>query len=265
MGAKPDYVRKRFGPLLDKTLQNAVAHRIGREFPRLGGPRILGLCAELVLEVVAAHLRPREHLAHGQVLWMGISLDDPPARNKHTADTDLIPLVLDLSLPEDVEARIGRTRPDARLLAKALRLCRQAYAQGALLSNCDLAELLSTDDARIAHLLAEHERTTATVVPRRATVHDVGSGLTHKRIIVLKRYLEGKAPLEIGRETYHTLEAVDRYLGTFERVRCCRLQGLGPDQTAYTLACSRGLVEQYLAIDRELEEAQCLTPEPPRA
>jgi hypothetical protein len=254
MGAKPDYVRKRFGPLLDKTLQNAVAHRIGQEFPRLGGPRILGLCAELVIDVVAAHLRPREHLAHGQVLWMGISVNDPPARNKRTADTDLVPLILDLSLPEDVEARIDRVRPADRLLAKALRLCHQAYEQGALLSNCDLAELLSTEDTRIAHLLAEHERITGTVVPRRATVHDVGSGLTHKRIIVLKRYLEGKAPVDIGRETYHTLEAVDRYLGMFERVRCCRLQSFSPEQTAYALSCSPGLVQQYLAIDRELEQ-----------
>jgi len=254
MGAKPDPVRKRFGPLLDKTLENALAHRIGKEFPRLGGPRILALCAELVLEVVADHLRPREHLAHGQALWMGISVNDPPARNKRTADTDLVPLVLDLSLPDDVEARIERVRSPERLLAKALRLCHQAYEQGALLSNCDLAELLSTDDARLAHLLAEHERTTGRIVPRRATVHDVGTGLTHKRIIVRKRYLEGKAPDQIGRETWHTLEAVDRYLGMFERVRCCRLQGLSPEQTAYALGCSRGLVEQYLAIDRELEE-----------
>jgi len=255
MGAKPNYVRKRFGPLLDKTLENAVAHRIGKEFPRIGGPTIRALCARLVLEVVADHLRPREHLTHGQVLWMGISVDDPPARNKRTADTDLVPLVLDLSLPEDVEARIDRARPADRLLAKALRLCRQAYEQGALLSNCDLAELLSTEDTRIAHLLAEHERTTGTVVPRRATVHDVGSGLTHKRIIVLKRYVEGKDPVTIGRETYHTLEAVDRYLGTFDRVRALRLEGLSPEHTAYSLSCSPALVQQYLAIDRELEEA----------
>ena len=255
MGAKPNYVRKRFGPLLDKTLENAVAHRIGKEFPRIGGPTIRALCARLVLDVVAAHLRPREHLHHGQVLWMGIAIDDPPARHKRTADTEMVPLVLDLSTPDDVEARIDRARPDQRLLAKALRLCRQAYEQGALLSNCDLAELLSTGDDRIAHLLAEHERTTGQSVPRRATVHDVGSGLTHKRIIVLKRYAEGKDPVTIGHETYHTLEAVDRYLGMFDRVRAARLKGLSPDETAWSLTCSPGLVAQYLAIDRELEEA----------
>ncbi len=179
MGTKPDPLRKRFGPLLDKTLKNALAHRIGREFPRLGGPRILDLCAQMVLEVLADHLRPREHVAHGQVLWLGISVDDPPARGKRTADTDL--------------------------------------------------------------------------VPRRATVHDVGSGLTHKRIICRKRYLEGKSSDEIARETYHSLEAVDRYLGTYDRVRHCHLEGLAPGAIAYTLNCSLSLVQEYLAINQELE------------
>lgn len=65
MGAKPDYVRKKFAPLLDKTLRNALAHRIGCEFPRIGGQRVLALCADMILEVVGEHLRAREHVAHG--------------------------------------------------------------------------------------------------------------------------------------------------------------------------------------------------------
>jgi hypothetical protein len=253
MGTKPDPLRTRFGPLLDKTLKNALAHRIGKEFPRLGGPRILDLCAQMVLEVLAGHLRPREHVGHGQVLWLGISVDDPPSRHKRTADTDLVPLLLDLSVAQDVEARLERQPSRARLLAKALRLCHQAYGQGALLSNCDLAELLCADDATVGHLLAQHERTTGRLVPRRATVHDAGNGLTHKRLICRKRYLEGKSPDEVARETYHSLEAVDRYLGTYDRVRHCRLRGMAPGTIAYTLNCSLALVEEYLAIDRELE------------
>src|SRR4029077_13271112 len=118
--------------------------------------------------------------------------------------------------------------------------------QGGLLSNCDLAELLFTNDQRIAHVLTEHERLTNTLVPRRATLHDVGSGLTHKRIICWKRYAEGKDPQIVARETYHSLEAVDRYLGQYDRVRHCRLQGLTPEETAHTLNCSVALVHQYL-------------------
>ena len=85
------------------------------------------------------------------------------------------------------------------------------------------------------------------------TLHDVGTGLTHKRIICRKRYLEGEESEQIARETYHSAEAVDRYLGQFDRVRHCRRQGMTPTETAYTLNGSPGLVHEYLHIDDELE------------
>ena len=255
MSPRVDSVRKHFGSLLDKTLPNALAHRIAREFPRIGGPRIRRLCAEMILEVVTEHLRPREHVAHGQVVWMAVSVDDPPARHKRIADTDLVPVVLDLVTAEDIEARLARQPPGERLERRLVRLCRQAYEQRALLSNCDLAELLHLEPGRVASVLCRYEDRTGQIVPRRANVHDVGSGLTHKRIICLKRYRDGKQPEQIARETYHHLESVDRYLGQYDRVRHCRLEGLSPEQTAYTLDCSPGLVRQYLAIDDELEAA----------
>ena len=253
MGRQKDYVRKKYAPLLDKTLQNALAHRIGKEFPKIGGPRIRQLCAEMILEVVADHVRPREHLSHGQILWMALHKDHPLGRHQRIADSELLPVVLDVSLPEDIEARLARRSPGETLRRKAVRLCQQAYQQNGLLSNCDLAELLATSDSRIATVLAEHERQTNKPVPRRATVHDVGTSLTHKRIICRKRYLEGKDVPQIARETYHSQESVDRYLGQYDRVRHCRLQGLSPVETAHALDCSVWLVNEYLAIDHELE------------
>ena len=219
MGSQPDFVRKHFASLLEKTFPNALAHCIGKEFPKIGGARVQRLCAEMIVEVIARYLRPREHLSHGQVLWLGIDRDDPPARGKRTADTEMVPVILDLSTPADIEARLQRHSTRERLEEKLIRLCRQAYAQHALLSNCDLAELFNLSDAYVASLLSHYEQRTGTIVPRRATLHDVGTGLTHKRIICRKRYLQGKPS----------------------------------DQIAYTLTCSRRLVDEYLAIDRELE------------
>lgn len=253
MGSRPDYVRKKFGPLKDKTLRNALAHRIHQEFPRLGGHRIRGLCADMILEVVNSHRRPLESVAHGQTVWMAVGTSSPPRRHQRIADTELVPVVLDVSTVEDVEARVARMKPGQRLAQKAVRLCQQSYEQGALLSNCDLAELLNTDDSRISQVLVAHERSTGKLVPRRATLHDVGTGLTHKALICRKRFVEGKEPHQVAQETYHSLEAVDRYLGQYDRVRYCRLQGLSPSETAHTLACTVALVEEYLAIDRELE------------
>lgn len=252
MGGKVDFPRKKYGPLLDKSLRNALARRIGEEFPRIGGPRMLGLCADLTLEVVCDHMKPLETVRHGQVVWMGISVDDPPCRGKRTSDTDMIPLVLDLVTDADVEAIINRERKPQKILRKALRLCRQAFEQGALLGNTDLGTLLGEDGSYVGSLLVNHEKNTGKVVPRRATLHDMGSGLTHKRIIVTKRFAEGKDPDQVARETYHSLEAVDRYLGQYDRVRHCRLQGFTEEETAFTLGISVSLVREYLEIDREL-------------
>jgi hypothetical protein len=254
--AKTDYVKKHYKPLKEKTLENALAHRIGKEFPRMGGSRIRTVCAELVLEVFWDHVRPREHITSGQVLWPAYAVDDPPSRGKRTADTRLVPVVLDLSTPEDIEARLERAPARERRCAKAVRLCRQAHEQGGLLSNCDLAELLGTSDSHIASLLSEYEDRTGQVVPRRATVHDMGSGLTHKRIICTKRYAEGKPPDQVARETYHSLESVDRYLSQYDRVRHCRQEGMTVSQTAFALDCGERLVKHYLAIDDELEDME---------
>lgn len=250
---KLDRIRKMFGSLREKSLKNALAHVIGRDFPRIGGDRIRKLCAEMILEVVAAHLRPYEHVRHGQTLWLGVDINDPPARGKRTADTDLVPVILDLSTEEDILARIDRVPVEERLRMRAVRLCEQAYQQGALLSNADLAELMTGDASRISSVLTAHERNTGNVVPRRATLHDVGCGITHKRIICWKRYADGKSSDQVAHETYHTVEAVDRYLGQFDRVRHCRMQGMTPAETAYALNCGRSLVEEYLQIDRALE------------
>src|SRR6266446_3931030 len=254
MSTKPDFLKKKFGPLRDKTIENALAHRIAKEFPRIGGPRICQLCAAMILEVVCKHMRAQEHIKHGQALWMAVSAANPPRQKQRIIDTELVPVLLDVSTADDVQQRIDRHPTSQRLLHRAVRLCEQAHQQGGLLSNCDLAELLNVDDSRIAQVLAEHERQTGTLVPRRATLHDVGTGLTHKRIICWKRYAEGKEPHVVARETYHSLEAVDRYLGQYDRVRHCRLQGLTPGQTAHALGCGLPLVREYLAIDDLLEK-----------
>lgn len=256
MANLPDYVRKKYGPLQDKTLRNVLAHRIHEQFPVIGGPIMRLACADLILKVFHDHVRLKETVTHGQVLWMAVSIDDPPHRYQRIQETDLVPVVLDLSLAEDVQRRIDRIPPPERLLHRAVRLCQQAHQQGGLLSNCDLAELLNADDSVIARLLVQHERDTQKIVPRRATLHDVGTGLTHKAIICWKRYAEGKEAPQIARETRHSLAAVDHYLGQYDRVRHCHKQGMDARETAHVLSCSPALVEQYLDIDRRLESPE---------
>lgn len=250
----PNDLKKHFGSLKHRNLRASIAHRIAEQFPRIGGDRIVGLCADLVLEIVAEHLKPRGHVAPGQVTWLAIHRDCRPRRYPHHATPRLVCVTLDLSTEEDIDLRLRGAAPPERLLQKSLRLCRQAYEQKALLSNSDLAELLNVSSSYVGRILSQYERQTEHTVPRRATLHDVGTALTHKGIICRKRHLEGKEPNQIARETYHSLDAVDRYLGQFDRVRTCAQLRMTPTQTAHVLNCSVGLVMQYLRLHQEFEE-----------
>ena len=244
---------REISPQKKKTLENVLVYRIQKEFPRIGGPRIQQLCAQMILEIVHEHMRPREHVKHGQVLWMAVSANNPPKRNKPLTETHLVPVILDVSVPEDIDRVLDKVHYLERLLAKAIRLCNQAYEQGGLLANSDLSEILQRRWSVIGHVLAEHERKTGKVVPRRATLHDMGSGITHKRIICWKRYVDGKSPEDVACETYHSLDAVDRYLGQYDRVHHCQQQDMSAEQTAYMLNCSLSLVQEYLSIEKEIE------------
>ena len=253
MTKKTDSLKAGLQPLLAKTLENALAHRIAKEFPRIGGPRICKLCAEMIMEVVHNHIRSKDYVHHGQIVWTAVSIDDRPGWCQKIADTDLVTVVLDASTPEDIQSRIARVHPRQWRLRKAIRMCHQAYEQGGLLTNTDLSEILNFADSLIAQLLANYERQNKTLIPRRGTVHDAGNSLSHKWIICHKRYVEGKSADQIARETYHSLDAVDRYLGQFDRVRHCLQQGLDTAEIAHILNCSVSLVEVYQQIDKELD------------
>lgn len=250
----PDYLRKRVAPMKLKGLHKELSRVIRHQFPRIGGPRMTDLCATLVLEIIDKHIHPKDHLRHGQLLWLGFDLDDPPSRGKTMAEVRLIPVILDVCTENDLDAHLDRVPASERLLRRCLRVSQQAYEQGALLSNIDLAFMLGTSDSRIGSLLAAHEREHQVVVPRRATLHDVGSGVTHKRIICWKHFAEAKTSDQIARETYHTIASVDRYLGMFDRIRFCRSQKMEIHQIAHTLKCTERLVREYLAIDELLAE-----------
>ena len=149
MSSQPDFIRKKFGPLRDKTLRNAIAHRISNEFPRIGGPRICDLCADMILEVVFKHMRPQRPCQTRTGTLDGRQRQRPASAIANASPIPISSPSSSTSPPPRMCncASIVCPAPQ-RLLHKARRLCQQAYEQGGLLSNCDIAELLHTHDSR---------------------------------------------------------------------------------------------------------------------
>jgi hypothetical protein len=99
---------------------------------------------------------------------------------------------------------------------KVLRLTDEAYGQGGLLTQEDLARLLQVSSrtirSDISELIAD-----GNTIHTRGFDHDIGRGLSHKTRIV-DLYLSGYAYAAIMRQTRHGAHSIKRYVSTFGRL-----------------------------------------------
>jgi hypothetical protein len=237
-----------YRPLAAKTLRNALVQFISREFPRLGGPWIVDLFVDKVLQIFDTHTASRHRLQAGQTVWLAVAVDERPGY-KSMYRTRHVPVVLTLTNPDDVAA-LRTDEKRSNILRRALvRVAREAYAQGGVLTCTELAFLFHHGHHYISKLIREYEAETGEVVPRRGNVHDMGGTLSHKAIICRKAFLEGKTTPVIAQETSHSPESVDRYLLDFARVQFATVQrGMTAEETAFAIQRPLRIVRQYVKL-----------------
>lgn len=252
MNLRPSDRETQYRPQAGKTLREVLRRFIAREFPRLGGPWLIQLFVDRVLQLVDQYQIDQDKLRPGQVLWPAIAVDECPGYRKPTVAMRQVPVVLTLADQDDV-ADLRQGVPWTTILQRALvRAAHDAYAQGGLLTTSDLSLLFHHGHSRVAELIRQYETATGRVVPRRGNLHDIGRTVTHKHIICYKAYVEGKPTHVIARETCHSPAAVDRYLLDFARVYCATMQyGMSPAETAFAIQRPQALVEEYLQLIQE--------------
>ena len=241
-----------YRPQAGKTLHQALIHFITREFPRLGGPWVIELFVDKLLQVVDSYRWARDRLAPGQTVWPAVAVDESPGYRKSIWATRQVPVVVTVANQDDVaELRLG-TRTTQILQRALIRAANDAYAQGGVLTMADLSMLFYRSHTRIAELIRQYEKETGQVVPRRGNVHDMGRTITHKRVICHKAYVEGKPTHLIAQETFHSPEAVDHYRLDFARVYFATVQrGMTPEQTAFAMQRPLSIVKGYMDMIHE--------------
>jgi len=176
-------------------------------------------------------------------------------------ETPHVPVRLRL-ITDDERDRLaaGQVRPAALRRERAIRFFSEAEAQGGLLTLADVAWYVGASKHTVGQWVRAHQKDHGDVVPTRGTLHDLGRGTSHKRIIV-RLYLEGKLPSEVARRTRHAQKNVDRYIAGYERVRLLA-RSHPPEEIPPLANMSRSLVKEYLEL---LEEFEGQTPaEAPR-
>lgn len=235
-----------------KTFRSALCHVLQTEFPGTFGPAVTRLFAEKIDQLFERFHPPRERLRVGQVLWAAVAVDDPPARGKRMEDTRLVPVALDLVTAQDIDDAIANGLRGQTRRKKILRLFRQAFDQGAVLSYPDVSLLMHLQTSTISREVLAHERDSKETVPRRGTIHDMGRSVSHKAVICYKRLVEKKTTSQVASETCHHPEEVEYYVQCLRRIKLCSDTGMSIEEICQATAHSKSLVHDYLDLIRQL-------------
>lgn len=184
----------------------------------------------------------------GQLFYTAVAVGEPAGKPLAKCRTRRIRLTL--HSPEDLAYRAAQGLRAYRKLLLS-RLCYEAFQQGALLAQEDLARLLYASRATVQRILAEYRRA-GEYIPTRGNFHDIGPGLSHKYQAV-RLYLQGHPPTAVAQRLCHNLSSVERYLDDFCRVMGALEAGFGVAAIARFTGHSRRLVREYQALYEQFQ------------
>ena len=253
-----DYGIKR---LESKTARNAIIQKLSSDF------NLTPIIAEAFYQQFSLYFKQHANikLSDGEIAYEAVAAEEPAGKHirltrKLTIKLNLIQLNTDL----DALAQYGLAGLRRHRL---MRLTKQAYDQGALLSYEDLAMLLTTSPSTVkrdVQLLKQQ----GFFIMTRGAKHDMGPGLSHKTII-LDLYFNGYTFSEIEQKTNHSETSVKRYLADFTQVATLYKQGFSHQQIRMIAKKSDRIVREYIQLFQTFEKQdnerliKLLTPQKP--
>lgn len=235
---------KHYSSAHDRFLKPAVVNFFEREFCGMFGPVVRENIADALIDLFNSICPESSRLKPGQIVWNALDkrtrADSEKRRYK--------PVILSLVTDDEVSMfEKGTTISTIRKSVMA-RMIREAYAQDAVLSTRDLSLLLVSSASYLSRLRIEYEKEYQTVLPHTGVIHDMGTTLTHKNIIIYKHVVEKKDPTVVARETNHSQNAVDKYLKDFSRVKTLVNDNKDINFIHHTTNIARPVIKQYLQI-----------------
>lgn len=197
---------------------------------------------DTVYRVYAPYFETSGTLKPGQILFQVVSTEaaanSPLAESKQLTVT----LTVDAGL-EDLKVREAGGVAALRR-HRMQRVCIEAFQQGGLLTIEDLANRLFNCGQRTLSRDLQSLRKAGMVLPLRSSIKDMGRSISHREIII-EQWLQGKEYSEIGRDTHHSVSAIENYVSKFKRVVALIQEGYDIHTIAFLVKLSAPLVEVY--------------------
>ena len=248
-GSGPAFLEARYRRLKGKTLRHILLDRFLNQYGYDKGTVTASAIVDDLLALIEQYYRYTDHsfLKPGQMVWHAVPVDEYPAKGKTMAQTKLRPVVLDIISDSDIDdIRTPLHHREIRL-KRIERWTTQAYDQGALLSQLDLAVLLNTSTYTVGDYIQEYRDLYQRPLPTRGNVQLIGSGQTHKREIVAL-HLKGFLVPTICQKTNHSKDAVERYIRDFESVKLLSTKFDDVELISRIIRLAPRVVKQYLDL-----------------
>lgn len=239
----PDGV-KRYRSAKERFLKPIIVNFFYRECPKVFGPVLRDKLADELLSIFEQNVPQSSRLKPGQILWNALDKNtrgDSPNR-KH------VPVILTLISEEDVELLVQGVRMSKITERAIVRMIREAYQQGGILSSRDLGLITLRQPTATSSKRRLFEHRNKCSLPHTGALHDMGSTVSHKAIIVRKVILEKKDPAAVARESNHSQRAVDRYLKDYHRVKTLHILNYDVDFIHLATEIAKHVIVQYLNI-----------------
>lgn len=242
-----------------RTFRQAIVHLLENEYKLVGSHRVIQMIADDIAELHREYYREAALVSPGCIVWRGtLDTGRKPSVGQRAEDEPTVTAVLPLITNEDI-AELSQGCPkgqragawahqrDTRRVARLVKAGLNNPNGRLLLPLADISLLINRSVGTVQRCILDHFESTGELLPIKGYVLDQGSKPTHKGVI-LRLYERGIAPPDIARSTGHSLEAVDRYIKDYERVKVLLGKGLGVTEIGHAIGRGQRTVQQYYKI-----------------
>ncbi len=181
----------------------------------------------------------------GQMIVVGIDANEPAGRAlSQCKKKECLVTVYNDAEDDQIRAQYGTAGLRRN---KILRITTQAWEQGVLLTQEDLAYRILHCGLRTVARDIKLFKEQNVFVPTRGQQKDIGPGTSHK-IMAVELMLKRKDELKIAQLLYHSLQAIERYTLSFARIAILNDKGFSIDEIAFVVQLSKRLVEEYIML-----------------
>lgn len=206
-------------------------------------------CSTFESEIISKEIKSKislfvpDVIIPGKVVYSAVDMNEPAGKALKDCKKNIVYLTF-LDPADDV-----RNSSKIQRQIKIMRMSDEAFTQGSLLTEEDLANLLSAHVRTIRRDVAEI-RVNGEEPPLRGFIRDIGRTITHKAMII-KKYLNGSETVDLIRETKHSLVSIERYLSAFGRIIFLYKNNVPEKDIRFITKTSLSLTEEYIEIYKE--------------